>query len=1373
MQSLSPSGAEPAEPDGPQRRTIQLNGRYTVFEQAVQAGNGVLRAWDERYRRAVAIQVIPVADDSPRTKLLDRVAAFLDLPPHPALPEIRDEFAFDGPSHCLVTDWVDAVPIGHGRGTAAHQEPWSVGVALDRLAQLAEVLEMMHTASKPLVHGALSPAVVRVAADERVVVMGVGATGARTRQGTALRYLAPEILAGEEPTAASDVYGLAAIAWLLLTGSPPGSDQPHRLSAVCREPKLVEQLLRAGMARNPADRPLSPLQFMQRMRLRFDRLLPTGTVTFLLTDIAGSTELWDTVPELMATAVERHDLLCAEVIERHGGFLPRDQGEGDSVLVAFPAASDAVACAYELQRRLSADEWLGSVPLRVRMALHTGEAKLHNHNYRGVAVNVCARLRAAAHGGQVLLSQATAELVRPLLPRDVELVDLGVHELRNVRRPVRISELRGPGISTDFPSLLGSTAAAAASPNQGPVRLLGLATELGILFEALELAEQGRPQTVLVTGEPGIGKSSLCAEVAEQARRKGVLVVWTRGVEGEGAPAYWLWRQVVRGLLDQWSDSDLERYLDDDAPHVAQFFPEIARRLDLKPPPSSSDPEADRFRQYFGLVAFLRRVATTSTLMLIHDDLQWADEPSLRLLELVTDQLADVRLLTVAAYTDRTAPGNRQLAHTVAGLARKINTTRITLRGLSRSQVAAFVESVTGTTAEPSVVDAVSATSEGNPFFVRELVRLLADEGRLAGRGFDGRMSLPRSVRDVIRRRVDLVSADCAALLELAAVVGRDLRLDLLVRVSTQPRERILSILDEAIDAGLIVMPPDRAHRYTFSHNLIRRAVYESLNVAVRVRLHLAVAEALETEPNPNLAEVAYHLAEAGPWGSPTRTVCVTRRAAEQAVAENAYEDGARLYRVALDALELDTAAPVRPRIELMLAEGDALWRSGNIREARAQVQEATRLAIHADDRDQVACAARRLANIWSESGVIDRQDTTVLRTALDLTEDVQQAARAEMYSRLAIEQCYAEDPALSMPESETAVRLARESGDPRATAFALVARRYALAHPTLIEYRLAAITESCRLAAEAGDVELGLRARMLRLLDLHELGMAAEARIEALRLVQETASSLQPQFMGLGSAVGAFHTLVRGSFEQARRHIDATLRWAEWSGRRAMTQAGLFQLTALYREQGRVVEVLPRVRESAGQYLLIPGWYSMLAALYLDLGESERAREVLDELEDFAPASVVRDTTWLANACLLAESAVRLGDTKRSAQLYEQLIPFGGRAVVAGIATPLVGLGALDRTLGLLAAMGERWEEADAHLAAAVRFDRKTGARPWAAHAMYDRARLLLARGRRSDAEIAEQLLFDALRTAKRLEMPVLADRILRTWRGRGDVPT
>ena len=1373
MQSHRLGGSERPAPVGEPSRIVRLNGRYRVPEQAVGPDHGVLRAWDERYRRAVAIQVIPLADDGARARLLDRVAAFLDLPPHPGLPEIRDEFAFEGPSHCLVTDWVDAVPLGHGRGPAAYQGRWTAESALGPLGQLAEILELMHAGGKPLVHGELSPAVVRIAADERVVVLGVGATGGPVRapQTAALRYLAPEILAGEQPTVASDVYGLAALARLLLTGSPPGGGEPLRLGAPCAEPRLVEQLLRAGMARDPAARPGSPTEFMERLRLRFDRVLPTGTVTFLLTDISGSTELWDTAPDTTATAVERHDQVCAEVIERHGGFLPRDQGEGDSVLVVFPAASDAVACAYELQRRLSADEWLGSVPLRVRMALHTGEAKLHNDNYRGAAVNLCARLRAAAHGGQVLMSRATAELARPLLPNGLELVDLGVHELRNVRRPERVFELRGPGIRADFPSVLGPTPGAAASPAQGSARLLGWGAELGTLFEALDLAEQGRPQTVLVTGESGVGKSSLCAEAAEHARRMGAVVVWTRGVEGECAPAYWLWRQVVSSLLEEWDDAELVRYLDTDAPYVAQFFPEVARRLDLKPPPLSGDPEADRFRQYFGLVGFLRRVATTSTLMLIHDDLQWADESSLRLLELVTEQLADVRLLTVAAYTDRASPGSRQLAHTVAGLARKINTTRLTLGGLSRAQVGYFIESVAGGAAEPGVVDAVYATSEGNLFFVRELVRLLAAEGKLDGRGFDGRVSLPQSVRDVIRRRVDLVSADCAELLELAAVVGRELRLDLLVRVSAQPTERILSALDEAISAGLIVMSPDRAHRYSFSHNLIRRAVYESLNVAVRVRLHLAVAEALETESNPSLGEIAYHLAEAGPWGDLGRTVAAARRAAEHAVSENAYEDGARLYHVALTALELDATAAGGLRIELMLAEGNALWHAGNLRGARQRVLEATRLAIDAGDRDQVAVAARRLANNWSESGVVDRQDTSVLRTALDLTEDAQQAARAEMYSRLAIEQCYAEDPTLSVEQSETAVRLARESGDPRATAFALIARRYALARPGLIQHRLAAINESCRLAAEAGDTELGLRARMLRLLDLHELGMAAETRAEAHRLVQETAASQQPQFMGLGSAVGGFYELVIGSFERARRHIDATLKWAEWSGRRAMSQAALFQLTVLYREQGRVVEVLPKVRQSASQFPLIPGWLAMLAVLHLDVGDPERAREALDELGAGAQAAVVRDTTWLANACLLAEAWVRLGEREQCARLYEQLAPFGGRAVVAGIATPVVGLGALDRILGRLAAADERWDEADDHLTAAIRFDRETGARPWVAHALYDRARLLFTRRRQDDTNLAQRLLSEALRIAKRLEMPVLADRIDRTWRERDDL--
>src|SRR5260370_7059043 len=175
-------------------------------------------------------------------------------------------------------------------------------------------------------------------------------------------------------------------------------------------------------------------------------ILPEGGVTFVFSDIEGSTQLWELYPDRMRPALARHDALITEIVHRQGGTVIRSRGEGDSLFAVFARATDAVAAAAAAQRQLHAERWATPTPLRVRMALHTGAADLREGDYYGSAVNRCARLRAAAHGGQVLLSLATEELTRDALPAGVSLEDLGSCRLRDLYRP-------GQGVHRPHPEL--------------------------------------------------------------------------------------------------------------------------------------------------------------------------------------------------------------------------------------------------------------------------------------------------------------------------------------------------------------------------------------------------------------------------------------------------------------------------------------------------------------------------------------------------------------------------------------------------------------------------------------------------------------------------------------------------------------------------------------------------------------------------------------------------------------------------------------------------------------------------------------------------------------------------------------------------------
>ena len=238
--------------------------------------------------------------------------------------------------------------------------------------------------------------------------------------------------------------------------------------------------------------------------------LPSGTVTFLLTDVEGSTALWERDPEAMRRALARHDTLIGAGIECRGGVVVKHRGEGDSVFAVFARVSDAVAAAADLQRALQAEPWPIPALLRVRMALHTGEAELRESDYYGVAVNRCARLRSAGHGGQILLSEATAAIARESLPEGAGVRDLGTHRLRDLQRPERIHQLVLPDLLTEFPAL----ASLDGRPNNLPVQptpLIGREREVDLVGSLL-LREDVRLLTL--TGPGGTGKTRLGLEVA-------------------------------------------------------------------------------------------------------------------------------------------------------------------------------------------------------------------------------------------------------------------------------------------------------------------------------------------------------------------------------------------------------------------------------------------------------------------------------------------------------------------------------------------------------------------------------------------------------------------------------------------------------------------------------------------------------------------------------------------------------------------------------------------------------------------------------------------------------------------------------------------
>ena len=446
---------------------------------------------------------------------------------------------------------------------------------------------------------------------------------------------------------------------------------------------------------------------------------------------------------------------------------------------------------------------------------------------------------------------------------------------------------------------------------------VGREPELDEMRTMLEDALGGQGRLLLLTGDPGIGKTRTAEQLATYAGVRGARVHWGRCHETEGAPPYWPWSEALREYVREADPVGLRWQLGGRAADVAQIVPELAERLgDLGELPPMEAEQA-RFRVFDSFAGFLGGLSKSRPLVLVLDDLHWADEPSLLLLRFVARRLADTGLLVIGTYRDVELGRHHPLAETLSDLSGVDAATRIALRGLDAEAIASYIELTAGVDRPPpELAEAIRDQTAGNPFFISEVVRLMAAEGRLGEEQGRREVSIPQGVRDVVGRRLDRLSAAANDVLRLAAVCGRQFRLDVLDRVSKRPREEIAAALTEAEGARLIEESPREAGLYWFAHALVRETLQAEVPAARRAAIHREIGAALEQvhadDLDRHLGEIAYHFLEAGSAVDPERTVGYATRAAAMAVDRLAYEDAASLYTNALEALELAGVADAR-----------------------------------------------------------------------------------------------------------------------------------------------------------------------------------------------------------------------------------------------------------------------------------------------------------------------------------------------------------------------------------------------------------------------------------------------------------------------------
>ena len=880
---------------------------------------------------------------------------------------------------------------------------------------------------------------------------------------------------------------------------------------------------------------------------------------------------------------------------------------------------------------------------------------------------------------------------------------------------------------------------------------VGREAEIRALEANLGDALAGRGRVVALVGEPGIGKTRTVEEFVGRTAASDARVLWGRCPEHDGVPAYWPWVQAIRSYAEETDADTLRGALGSAAADVAQIVPSLRERFPDLQTTAPVGPEQSRFRFFDSVATFLQRAADREPLILILDDLHWADHDSMLLLGFVAPEIRRSRVLIVATYRELEM---RRMPRLLSDVARASE--RIPLRGLERVHVEDLINRAAPIRAEDSLVADLYRITEGNPFFLGEVIRMLVAEGRLARRDSrPGPLILPEEVRQVIRRHVEPLGDDDRRVLAIAAVMGRDFDVAPLQVACELPGDRLLDHLTNACAAGLLEEPAGAVARFRFAHALIRETLYGDLSPARRAELHRRIAVALETlhagASELPFAELAHHFFHAAPLGDAATAISYALRAGERAVALLGYEEAVRHYERGLEALALQPPDE-RLRLQLLLALGDAQWRAGDNATARESFESAAAIARTLEDRPSFARAAIGAGRVTAERGALDQRLVQLLEEALRVVGEGDSPLRAALLARLAMALYFSRQEQRRDALSEQAVAMARRIGDPMALVVALITRHFILWGPGDPKERLAITTEVRAIADTLPDRQPSFEMTRWRILDLEELGEMAAADLEIQAYANAATATRLPTYCWHAALLRAMRALLVGNYDDAGRLAAEALMLKQDGYASGPGQSYGIQMFLLCRERGGLAELEEPFAALAREYATLPVWRCGLALLRLELGRVEAARTGLEGLARGGFADLPRDGNFIPALVLLVELVHRLGDARHAETLYPLIAALEERNVIVGPSAGCYGSAA--RYAGLLAATLERFDDAARHFETALAMNARIGARPFLAYTQLDYARLLLARGEAADEVRTAALIASARTTAVELGM-------------------
>jgi class 3 adenylate cyclase/tetratricopeptide (TPR) repeat protein len=1071
-----------------------------------------------------------------------------------------------------------------------------------------------------------------------------------------------------------------------------------------------------------------------------------STATVVFTELAGAAALRARLGEDRADALQRiHDRILRARFDAGGGRVLKRQGDG--VVAVFPSASDALMATVRVQQALSRyngrPDALAELSLRV--GISTGDVSWDGGDCFGTPMVEAARLMAEADPGQVLCSEFVCMMARGRGGHD--FADIGLLELKGLPEPLAASVLSWAPAPDAVMPLPRELAVGSDRP------FVSRAAELARAHAVMSDAAEDRTRIFWLLGEPGIGKTELAAEIARRGQADGAVILFGRCNEDLTVP-YQPFLEALRFFTALVPDDELLERLGDSPGELVRLLPELAARLPDDDGPRGRGPEGEQYRLFEAMRSWLAAAGGPCRVVLVLDDLHWAARPTLQLLGHVARSTEPSRLVLVGTGRNTSPDDNEALAALIEDLERKgVPSDRFELGGLEVDGVETLVSSAAGRHLDDrlrTLAVALTAETSGNPLFLHAVLDgLPADPAWHAG-------ALPRSVAETVRRRVARLPEAVHDVLRTASVVGLDFELPVAALASGKAELDTLEALETAGRAGLVL--ETGVDQYRFAHALVRAALRDQLTRSRLVRIHLAVGEAIEAHHASNLDEqaaaLAYHFSEAVPAGGAEKAYRYSLLAAGRAERLLAFPEAADAYRRAIRILDHLDDPDHLARARLLLAQGKAERRSSDFRAALGTLRVAADQARRLGAADLLAGAAIAFEDASFEPGFLGAEAVDLLLEAQAALGAGHTPAHILATAGLAraLEFSGRHDEAVAT--GERAEAMAEELGEPRITGEVL----YRLGFTRIVTSALPEMAEGgaqlIQLGRQLGDDKFLFFGAWAGVYSATRLGDLATADrcLETLTMLDQRAA--EPLWRWEVLLFRTARAMLSGDLVLAD---DLFRRMAsiEHPAEREMESVVGVITFLLRREQGRLAGLAPMLRTIVDLNPTATLWGPGLGALYAELGMLDDARAQLERLaaDDFS--AVPRDRTREQVLAFLAEVAAAVGDSRRAAWLFDELLPEQGLMLLHWGNDTCHG--PTDRLLGMLASTAGRFDEAEGWFERALSFSRGLPSPLWEAHCLFDHA----AHRRRAGRSGADEMLAEAADLCQRHGLVGLGEKV------------